>query len=194
MTIVPTKAPSVGERNAIKQWLSDHGASNGPEIDTTKLEGTGISPAALTKAAAEGPVDLAVLKAATQKGQRPDLDEKRLIAAAKLARSNTTKLSRSVNAQLTALTGHGVPDKAALTKLMSKAKALRHETDQWAQGEKHLAWLTPHDHQEIQAQGQALSTAYLAFANHIADTVAYQRGARLRRFGSTTSSIACAAR
>jgi hypothetical protein len=29
---------------------------------------------------------------------------------------------------------------------------------------------------------------------HIAGTVAYQRGARLRRFGSTTSSIACAAR
>ncbi len=174
MTLLSTQGRSVGERNAIKGWLTDHGAGSGPEIDTTKLEGTGISQAALTKAAAEGPIDLVVLKAATKKGQRADLDEKRIAADARLALRNTAKLCGSVTDELTALRGQGVPSKSALTKLSAKAKALYSATWQWSQGEKHLAWLKPEDHQELRSLGQAVQGAYIGFATELAHSIAAQ--------------------
>ena len=145
MTLLHTQGRSSGERHAIKAWLEEHGAGSGPQIDTAKLEGTGINGAALTHAAEKGPIDLLVLKGATQEGQRPDLDEKQRVAGAKLALKNATKLSVSVTDQLLSLTGKGIPSKDALSKLSAKSKALYQETFRWSQGDKYLAWLKP-DH------------------------------------------------
>ncbi|MFO0729290.1 MAG: hypothetical protein U1E65_36255 [Myxococcota bacterium] len=172
MTLLHTQGRSSGERHAIKAWLEEHGAGSGPQIDTAKLEGTGINGAALTHAAEKGPIDLLVLKGATQEGQRPDLDEKQRVAGAKLALKNATKLSVSVTDQLLSLTGKGIPSKDALSKLSAKSKALYQETFRWSQGDKYLAWLKPEEHQVILAQGQALESAYLNFAGELAEAVA----------------------
>lgn len=171
MTILPTQGRSIGERNAIKAWLKEHGAGDSQEIDTTKLAGTGIDGDKLIAQASRVAIDLVVLKGATQPGARSDLDEKQSIAAAKLALRNTTKLSESVTADLAGLTSAGVPDKAALTKLAAKADALRREAERFSQGERHLAWLTPKDQQELRSHGQALEAAYLAFAFHLAEAI-----------------------